>query len=638
MPAEDMQKTRVQLIEELDALRARVASLELAQAAFDASNARIAVLDRSGKIVRANQTWQKHAPVGLVPECQVSEGADYLAVCEADIGEEGKPPGRLSAGIREVIRGEADRFKMEYRCCVSSERRWFAGHVIRLPDIEPPHVIVAYLDITEQKLVEEELRESQKRLAIALEAARMGTWVWDSRVPEQTFWDGESEQTLGLEPGTLTGTLDNVFSLVHPEDRDPLWAAGSEMLSGDANMDVEFRIVVNDGSIRHVATRAVKVRVEGSAAVRILGVTWDITERRRAQEALEKSERNYRQLVELAQEGIWVLDAESCTTYANPRMADILGYTTDEMLGRKLFSFMADREIPAARENFQRRLQGVRDPYDFEFRRSNDESVYMSLEIGPILDDAGRYVGALALAADVTQRRQMEEALRETGERLEDRVRERTAELVEANRALQREIKQRQEALAELQVRDAAIAASINGMCFFDAGERSFYSNEAFRKLLGFPTAQSAQGIHWRDLCLEPEASDRVESEFEAKGSFVGELKGRRCDGSSFDAHVCATQIVDEQGQTTCVLCCILDVTEIKQAQESLRQSTQLRMEGREIGRHRPARCPDRPRNQQPAGRHYQTPCDCSAMRFPRTLPNLAISSERSVRSCASAA
>jgi signal transduction histidine kinase len=164
MSAEDMQKSREQLIEELDALRARVASLELTQAALDALAPRIAVLDENGTILRANRAWREFAAVGLVPECQVSEGADYLAVCDADIGVNAEAPNRFSAGILDVMRGVLDEFKTEYRCCIASEWRWFEGRACRLGGQESPRVVISHVDMSERKSVEEALRESRERL------------------------------------------------------------------------------------------------------------------------------------------------------------------------------------------------------------------------------------------------------------------------------------------------------------------------------------------------------------------------------------------------------------------------------------------------------------------------------------------
>lgn len=93
----------------------------------------------------------------------------------------------------------------------------------------------------------------------------------------------------------------------------------------------------------------VPLRDTGGAIHAICGVATDITERKRAEKALRESEARYRRIVETANEGIWTLDAEARTDYVNRRMAEMLGYTPEEMLGRHLFEFMDDE----AREEAQ---------------------------------------------------------------------------------------------------------------------------------------------------------------------------------------------------------------------------------------------------------------------------------------------
>lgn len=167
------------------------------------------------------------------------------------------------------------------------------------------------------------------------------------------------------------------------------------------------------------------------------GILRDITERKRLEEELKQhslhleklvdertkklqgSETKYRQLVELAREGVWLIDKDSYTTFVNPRMAEMLGYTTEEMIGKHLFSFMDEHGVELARLDVERRKQGIREQIDFEFRRKDGTLIYTILETNPITDDKGNYVGALAVVADITERKRMEEELRTAKNRLE---------------------------------------------------------------------------------------------------------------------------------------------------------------------------------------------------------------------------
>jgi PAS domain S-box-containing protein len=126
------------------------------------------------------------------------------------------------------------------------------------------------------------------------------------------------------------------------------------------------------------------------------------------QERLRKSEESYRRLLETVQEGIWVIDTEAITTFVNPRMAEILGYTSDEMLGQSLFYFMDEQGKQIAEDNIARRKQGISEQHDFEFIRKDGMRIYTRLETGPIFDDAGQYTGSIAAIADITERKKAE--------------------------------------------------------------------------------------------------------------------------------------------------------------------------------------------------------------------------------------
>jgi PAS domain S-box-containing protein len=126
---------------------------------------------------------------------------------------------------------------------------------------------------------------------------------------------------------------------------------------------------------------------------------------RQAVEALRSSEDKLRLLLDNLQEGVWFVDKEACTTYVNPRMAEILCYTVDEMLGRQLFSFMDKRAAKIAKHNLRRRQAGIAERRDVELLNKMGERVLTTMATSPVTDSDGQYVGALAAVADVTELR-----------------------------------------------------------------------------------------------------------------------------------------------------------------------------------------------------------------------------------------
>lgn len=141
-------------------------------------------------------------------------------------------------------------------------------------------------------------------------------------------------------------------------------------------------------------------------------IVTDITERKRMEQTLRESEEKYRRLVETLMEGIWVLDKDANTSFVNPRMAQMLGYTVDEMMGKHLFSFMDEQGKISAMRYLERRMRNVKEQHDFEFIRKDGTRIFTSLETCPINDEKGNYSGAIAAIADITQRKQAEEELR----------------------------------------------------------------------------------------------------------------------------------------------------------------------------------------------------------------------------------
>jgi PAS domain S-box-containing protein len=150
----------------------------------------------------------------------------------------------------------------------------------------------------------------------------------------------------------------------------------------------------------------------GTIAVRI--TISDIIDISDADKALQESEEKYRTLIDTLNEGIWVIDKNAVTTFVNPKMAMILGYTVEEMTGCSLFSFMDEEGRRICEKNIGRRQQGIKEQHDFEFLKKDGVRIYASLEATPIKGKDGEYLGAIAGVTDITDRKMVEEALRES--------------------------------------------------------------------------------------------------------------------------------------------------------------------------------------------------------------------------------
>lgn len=194
----------------------------------------------------------------------------------------------------------------------------------------------------------------------------------------------------------------------------------------------------------------------------------EIAEREKAEEALQESEEKYRSIVETANEGISILDPERRMTYVNNKMADMLGYSLDEMIGRSTLEF-TDQEGKALSDlKWERRRQGIRESYEFKFIRKDGSPLWTIVNAQPLFDMDGEFTGSVYMLTDITERKKADEALHRAKDELEHRVNERTMELSQAkeeleaiNKELQAELEQHRKLEEELvKAKEAAEVAA----------------------------------------------------------------------------------------------------------------------------------------------------------------------------------
>jgi PAS domain S-box-containing protein len=143
----------------------------------------------------------------------------------------------------------------------------------------------------------------------------------------------------------------------------------------------------------------------------------DITKSRQAELQVRESEARYRQIVETANEGIWMLDNDMRVTFVNDRLAQMLGYLSQEMVGKRKFDFVFSEDASFVQGLFDARRQGLRAHVDLRMRHKNGSERWMMMAAAPVVDREGKFMGALDMFTDVTDRRATIQALRESEER-----------------------------------------------------------------------------------------------------------------------------------------------------------------------------------------------------------------------------
>jgi PAS domain S-box-containing protein len=269
-------------------------------------------------------------------------------------------------------------------------------------------------DITERKRVEEQIKLSNERYELVTKTTNDMIWDWD--LVNNTIFRNENYCKLFGEDGSDRHDIGKWMTLVHPEDKE--WVSDFIRQKLDdpeaESWEAEFRCYRYNGEMAYLYDRGYIIRDENKKAIRMVGATCDITERKKAEIQLYKSEERYRQIVETAQEGIWMIDENNYTILVNKKMAALLEYSPEEMMGKQNYYFMDDEWKKKASAHIVNRKLGMEENHDFKYITKSGKDVWTNLSTNPVFDDAGIYKGALAMVTDITERKLDEELLRQS--------------------------------------------------------------------------------------------------------------------------------------------------------------------------------------------------------------------------------
>ena len=146
----------------------------------------------------------------------------------------------------------------------------------------------------------------------------------------------------------------------------------------------------------------------------VVGSARDVTERKRIEQIILESEEKYRNIVETASEGIWIVDLGARITYVNRQMAEMLGYTVVEMMGQPIFKFLFDEDFSLAKQQMEQGKGGESETGEFRLRRKDGSEVIVFYSGSPTKNQAGEITGVLGMITDITERKSAEQLLRHT--------------------------------------------------------------------------------------------------------------------------------------------------------------------------------------------------------------------------------
>ncbi|MBL8036805.1 MAG: PAS domain S-box protein [Nitrospira sp.] len=291
------------------------------------------------------------------------------------------------------------------------------GTVSRSVDDRPVSLSSSVLDITDRQRVEEELKLSRKRLTQALRASGTGLWSWNTET-DQVVLSEEWKRQLGYGGTELPDAFETWTTLLHPEDREGAIAyARQYQTSPDGDYRQEFRLRHKDGTYRWIEARASFATEADGRRMHLLGSHSDVTDRKRMEETIRESEERYRALVELSPSGVFVF-CEGRTVYVNRTGALLMGAQgPQEILDRPTFEFIHPDYHHEVRESVKRLLGGGVSVHSAErvYVRMDGTTIPVQVETGRIMWDGKPAI--LVVFSDITERKQAEQALRESEER-----------------------------------------------------------------------------------------------------------------------------------------------------------------------------------------------------------------------------
>ncbi|MEG4502749.1 PAS domain S-box protein [Microcoleus sp. F6_B4] len=394
--------------------RIAITLLELTQlqnAILNSAHYTIISTDPDGTIKIFNRAAQRL--LGYSPEEVV--GKVTLAIIHDPV-EVGKRAEILSQELGVKIEPGMEVFVALPRRGIADENEWtyirkdgsrFPVQLSVTALFDPEGNITGFLgigqDISDRKQAEKELRD----LTAAMQNAMEGI----SRVDIEGRYVNVNRayaHRCGYEPEEMLGLQWQLT--VHPGDIEMMLSAYQEMvISG--KVEVEARGVRKNGSFFYKQLTMVKAWDAQGIFNGHHCFMKDITERKLTERALQESEFKYRQIVELAEEGIWVIDSNSLTTYVNHAMARMLGYTELEMFGRSLFDFMDEQEKQQAIDNVERRKQGINEQHEFKFKSKDGKDIWTDMSTSPVMDSQGNLLSCCALVYNITDRKQAEQQM-----------------------------------------------------------------------------------------------------------------------------------------------------------------------------------------------------------------------------------
>ena len=270
----------------------------------------------------------------------------------------------------------------------------------------------AGIDVTSIKRAEEERRRSEAYLAEAQRLSKTGSWAWS---PDQDigYWSEECYRVLSFDPQDGLPRFEDFFQRIHPDDQPGFRELIQTAIREKAEWEADYRIVHLDGHVRDIHVVAHPVLSTSGELVEFVGTVIDVTERKRAEEELRRSEMEFRQMLDLAPHNVAVFGPGGERLYANRNGLDYVGLSLEEWRQCPPGEFYHPDDRKGILRYFDRALSsGTAHELEVRMRKGDGSYRWFLARFNPLRDEHGQITRWYAAATDIDERKQAEERLR----------------------------------------------------------------------------------------------------------------------------------------------------------------------------------------------------------------------------------
>jgi PAS domain S-box-containing protein len=277
-------------------------------------------------------------------------------------------------------------------------------------------------DIDERRKAQEKLQRSETFLAQGQSISHTGSFGW-SVLSGEIFWSEETYDIFGGDRATRP-TLELIFQRIHPGDKDRVRQALDNAIEERADFDIEHRLLMPDGGVKHVHVLARALRTP-TDHLEFMGAVTDVTAAKRAEDKIRQSEVELRQILDFAPQYVAVLghDRDRTRLYANQTMLDYFGFTLEEWQSSDRHKYYHPDDWERVTSETQSKfLSGIPHEVEARFLRKDGKYRWFLFRYNPVRDEQGRVTRWYAAATDIEERKQAEQRLQNENVALREEI------------------------------------------------------------------------------------------------------------------------------------------------------------------------------------------------------------------------